>query len=98
MSNQKGRYVDDDYHSPPKCRRSTHHVLESDKYESDNKDNQSSMGDGFHDPRDFLKKFGRYETDEEDPNEEDEDEYEAHGNESSIWSPVPSGLCEEKLI
>jgi hypothetical protein len=73
MASRRDRYADDDYRSPPKCRQKSHRVSESVEYDS-GEDDQSSMGDGYFDPSDFLKKFGGYETDEEDPDDEDEEE------------------------
>jgi hypothetical protein len=86
MANRRDRYADSDYRSPPKRRQSNYRVSDSDENDS-NCDDQSLMADGYHDPSVFLKKFGGYETDEEDPVDEDEEEYESRGNLSSIRSP-----------
>lgn len=66
----------DRYHnsSTPRRGKPYHEVSESEEYASDG-DDVSSGGGRFQNPEDFLRAFGGYESDEEDPADEDEDLY-----------------------
>jgi hypothetical protein len=66
--------------STPRRRKSSHDVSESeDEYDSD-RDDGSSKGHRFQDPNDFLRAFGGYETDEEDPDDDLDDEIDHRGD------------------
>jgi hypothetical protein len=81
MAHRRADYEDDEWQSsgpsPQKCSRNDHPISESD-YEF--QEEGDSYEDRFQNPDYFLKQFGGYESNSEDPDEDDEDKRPQRGS------------------